>query len=163
MSVLLISDAMISSVCGELTRLAVARTGGEDTPLGVGRIFNPCSIEQAENEVGRFCEMAMRFNIMERNAMLGKKYGNIEYTHDSFLKSMEAKRVKLSPVSLYKQIQFISYNCDPCCEMSGDEYDKWPMREEYEDFVCKCSRLEALLSSHIISFMKEYKDSPWGF
>lgn len=164
MSVILISDTMISSVCGELTRLAIARTGMEDTPLGVGYIFgSPTTFELAEKEVGRFCEMAMRFNIMEWNAMFGKKHGNIEYTHDSFLNSLKAKRVQLTPVSLYKQIQFINYNCNPDCEMSRDEYEKWPMREEYEEFLNKCNRLEALLSTHIISHMKEYNDSPWGF
>lgn len=140
-------------------------TNYEETPLCVFDSFFPrssrysISAHRVEEKAEEFVANAMLFNLME----LDKGEEPQGYQESlAALAEYGKSRKRLGIWQFYKSLQFIDYNTDVCGQMTAEQYEKWPMREQYEKFHSLCNRLCNRLAKRFVSKMPQYEQAVWG-
>ena len=137
-------------------------TDYEETPCCVFDVFFPrssrfnISANRVKEKAAEFVAQALVFNSLQ----LGDSDPILH--HESLMELNRISRKRLGVWQFYKSLQFIDYNTDVRGQMTAEQYEKWPMREQYEKFHSLCDEICNRLAERFVSKLPQYEQAVWG-
>ena len=163
MSCIQISFETLAGVRETIEASKLWRDDYPETPCCLFNAFFPRSsrFDISENRVketaAEFVTLALAFNTIELHK------GETPYYLPELqqaLAEFNGKRPNI--MQFYKSLQFIGYNTDVRGHLTDEEYQAWPMREQYEKFHDTCERVCNMLAENFVRKMPEYENAKWG-